>query len=387
MRRRDLLAAGGLSLSLSAGCLETLEREDAWRELVVDPPEGSYVPPKVDEMLTLGTETVDGRTVSLAATRPHSFWTVTDEERVRADVRDHHAIHLMATVRDAETGVLVPTSVTTAIRTTETLVDERNLWPMLSQRMGFHYGDNVPLEGDGRYVAAVQIEPTDATLADSFDERLETATTVDVEFEYAASEVEALERRLIDEDEGRGDPGAVEPMGGGGGHDHEDHDHGGSEHGSDESGHENHDHDDGTDEALESVADEWIGTGTSGDLEFAVGVLTDATRSGENETNGDGTDEILLAVVPRTRYNRFPVPFTSLSASVQRDGETRDVGSLGEHLDAELGHHYGATIARGALEDADELAVVVEGPPQLSRHEGYETAFFDLEGVTLEVDL
>ncbi|WP_306056872.1 iron transporter [Natronococcus wangiae] len=351
MRRRDALAAGGLVLSLSAGCLETLEREDAWRELVVDPPDGVYVPPKVDEMVSYGTETVDGRTLSLAATRPHSFWTVTGTDRARADVRNYHAIHLMASAHDAETGTVVPTSVTTTIRSRDERVDERTLWPMLSQRMGFHYGDNVPLDGDGRYVATVRIEPTSADVADGLDDRLETATTVDLEFDYAADEIEGLERRLIDADEGRGDAGAVEPM---------------------------DDRDDGDDDhrdRLEELAESWIGTATSGDLEFSLAVI-------EAERGRD-----VLAVLPRTRHNRYPIPFAALSVAPVRGGATGRSVSLGERLGADLGHHYGTAVERRVLEGADELAVTVDAPPQVSRHEGYETAFLDPEPATVDVDL
>ncbi|TYL40719.1 hypothetical protein CV102_02370 [Natronococcus pandeyae] len=384
MRRRDALAAGGLVLSLSAGCLETLEREDAWRELVVDPPDGVYVPPKVDGMTAYGTTTADGRTVSLAATRPHSFWTVTGTERARADVRDHHAVHLMASVHDAETGTVVPTSVTTTIRRRGTPVDERTLWPMLSQRMGFHYGDNVPLDGDGRYVATVRLEPTSAAVADGLDDHLESATTVDLEFEHAADEIEGLGRRLIDKDEGRGDPGAVEPMGGGeydhdndGNGDGERGDHGdshdhGDEHPRGSADNEHYEHRD----RLEERAESWLGTATSGDLEFSLAVL-------DAESEHDG----VLAVLPRTRYNRYPIPFTSLSVALVRNGTTERSVALRERLDATLGHHYGTAVERGVLERADELAVTVDAPPQVSRHEGYETAFLDVEPATVGVDL
>ncbi|EMA38744.1 hypothetical protein C446_09488 [Halobiforma nitratireducens JCM 10879] len=48
----------------------TLGRDDAWRELVVDPPGGVYVPPNVDEMRSLEATTVDGRRLSVHASRP-----------------------------------------------------------------------------------------------------------------------------------------------------------------------------------------------------------------------------------------------------------------------------------------------------------------------------
>ncbi|AGB36369.1 DUF7350 domain-containing protein [Natronococcus occultus] len=371
MRRRDVLAAGGLSLSL-AGCLDVLEREDAWRELVVDPPGGVYVPPKVDEMLPLGDATVDGLAVSLAATRPHSFWTVAGEERTRADVREHHDVHLMATVADAETGLPVPTSVETTVRGPEERIDGRALWPMLSQRMGFHYGDNVPLGGDGPRTVTVKIDPADVEATGGLADRLETARTVDVEFEYAAEEIESLERRLIDEDEGRGEAGAVEPMahdhGSESGHDHES----GNGHGQ----HENHDdHGDAREPILEDAVDAWLGTARSGDLEFGIGL-----------DDSDG-DEIAVVVSVHTRHNEFPVPFAGLSVAPVRDGSPGETTALTERLDAELGHHYGAVLERERLEATAELAVVLDATPQLSRHEGYETAFFDREPATLAIDL
>jgi hypothetical protein len=404
MRRRDLLAAGALSsaLSLSAGCLETLGREDAWRELVVDPPDGAYVPPKVDGMLQLGGATVDGLELSLSATRPHSFWTVAGDERARADVRDHHDVHLMATVTDAETGLTVPTSVSTTIRSREGRIDERTLWPMLSQRMGFHYGDNVPLGEDGPHAATVRIEPTSVDASGVLADRLESPRTVDFEFEYAAAEIESLERRLIDEDEGRGEAGAVEPM---------EHDHGGHEsednhddhrsengHGNhddhrSENGHGNHDdhrfendhgdhndsdaddHESGAD--LETATDEWLGTARSGDLEFGVGVL-------ENGSGGDAEDTVVVNA--RTRYNQFSLPFAGLSVAPARNGSLGEKVRLAERLDAELGHYYGAPVERDRLEATAELAVTVDATPQLSRHEGYETAFFDLEPATVSIE-
>ncbi|THE62858.1 hypothetical protein D8Y22_20580 [Salinadaptatus halalkaliphilus] len=48
MRRHTAFAAGSsLVARLAAGCLESLRREDACRELVVDPPERVTIPPQV----------------------------------------------------------------------------------------------------------------------------------------------------------------------------------------------------------------------------------------------------------------------------------------------------------------------------------------------------
>jgi hypothetical protein len=50
-------------------------------------------------------------------------------------------------------------------------------------------------------------------------------------------------------------------------------------------------------------------------------------------------------------------------------------------LDDELGFHYGRVLdarPEGSIE------VTVDAPPQLARHEGYETAFVEMSSVTLE---
>ncbi|WP_121742675.1 iron transporter [Natronorubrum halophilum] len=356
MRRRTVLAAGGCLLSAaSAGCLETLRREDAWRELVVDPPDEVYVPPHADGMVTYGTATADGREIALLASRPHSFWPVAGDERSRADIRSRHALHLMVDVRDTETGAIIPSPVTAAIRRRDGaaedggLVDRRSLWPMLSQRMGPHYGDNVPLEGDGTYSATIRIGATSADAVGALADGLEEPTTVDLEFEYEAAEIEGLERRLIDEDEGRGDPDALEPMADRGG------------------------------ERVESAFD--------GERVTRVGSETNdgiVSTAAFVESDRNGTAALVVAL--RTAHNRYPLPFASLSATVSRAGEGIAGGSLQETIDPRYGHHYRTSIDPGDFERGDELSITLETPPQLARHEGYETAFLERNTVTIPFD-
>ncbi|QSW98550.1 iron transporter [Haloterrigena alkaliphila] len=351
MRRREALAAGGSVLAvLSAGCLEALRRDDAWRELVVDPPEGVYVPPHADEMVRYGTATAVGREISLLASRPHSFWVVADAERNRADVRSRHDLHLMATVRDAETGAFVPAPVTTTIRArgadTDEPIDRRSLWPMLSQRMGAHYGDNVPLAGDGSYVATIRVGATTANATGRRADVLERETSVEAEFAFDTNEIEGLERRLIDEAEGRGEAGALEPM----------------------------DHAVRGDVGPSRDPGAELGAATSGDIEYTATLLDDTDRS--------GIDAPILAVTPRTAYNSFPLPFAGLAASVARDGERIASAPLRETLDARLGHCYGTAVDPAILERGDELTIDLETPPQVARHEGYETAFLEERSVT-----
>jgi len=53
-------------------------------------------------------------------------------------------------------------------------------------------------------------------------------------------------------------------------------------------------------------------------------------------------------------------------------------GNLTQTLDGELGLHYGIETS---LSSGDTVEVAFDSPPQVSRHAGYETAFFDLPPV------
>jgi hypothetical protein len=70
-----------------------------------------------------------------------------------------------------------------------------------------------------------------------------------------------------------------------------------------------------------------------------------------------------------------------VSATVVGGGQVRFDDRLEPGLDPELGFHYGARVPGLAVDDSVELSVDV--PPQVARHEGYETAFLDVESVRL----
>ena len=94
-----------------------------------------------------------------------------------------------------------------------------------------------------------------------------------------------------------------------------------------------------------------------------------------------GTDPY-LAVTTATRYNEFVVPDMGLAVTVDdASGETVLSESLSAGLDPELGFHYG--IGAPGVTDADSVTVEVTTPPQVARHEGYETAFFKTPTLTL----
>lgn len=338
MQRRTALRSGlalvcGASLS---GCLDSLDSDSAWRDIIVDRPEEVYVPPEIDEMASWASVNADGYDLSLSVTRPHGFWTVTGTETNQVAMREAHSVHLMAAVREATSGRYLPTEVRVSIPRDGKSLD-RTLWPMLSQRMGPHHGDNVALPGLGTYAVKVRVLPSGIRHRDPstrFDPGVH-----DVEFEYDPAAVEALERTVLDEDR-RGEPGAVEPMG-----------HGRGEHAGHGEGHP----------AVPTAppAEAFpapLGTGHVGDCPVVVAL--------------DG--DYLIASM-RTPYNGFPVPFASLSARINRAGSS-ETRQLFESFDPDIGHHYGAPVD---LAGGERVMIAVETPPQLARHEGYETAFLD----------
>ncbi|RKD97232.1 iron transporter [Halopiger aswanensis] len=360
MRRRDVLRLGaigtvsGAALGPLAGCLESLEREDAWRRLVVDPPDGVYVPPKRDEMVPYGSETIDGREITALATRPHSFWTVTGDERTRADLHDDHSLHLMVRVRDVATNAIVPTSVSVTVRRNGERVDRRTLWPMLSQRMGFHYGDNVALAGDGSYEATVRVGGADCRTADPSADRLGQPATATFALEFSREEIESLERTLVDADE-RDDGDALEPM---------------------EPTDEDRDRPAAVAPSIESFPGDPLTVETGGDVRFPAVVVDGVPAI---------TDGPYLAVVPQTAYNGYVLPFASLSVTGRSGERTMIDEPTRETIAPELGHHYGLALEGLGADRIDDISFTLE-PPQVARHEGYETAFLEHERVQLAFD-
>jgi hypothetical protein len=110
-----------------------------------------------------------------------------------------------------------------------------------------------------------------------------------------------------------------------------------------------------------------LGTPSSGDATFVV-------RSLDEHRLADGDDYLLVS--PRTPYNRYPLPDMSLTVI---DSEER---TLVQTLDSELGHHYGTPVQ---LSPGDTFEVLVNAPPQIARHRGYETAFLRMEPMSVEV--
>jgi hypothetical protein len=354
MDRRRFLAATAVGVTGSiAGCVEAFEsaadttygREPP----LVDPrPEAIYWPTHTEEMAMAGTGTTsDGRRVSLMYTFPHRFWRVFrrddgdgyESEIFEVDADD--AVHLMANVWDDQTGVVLPvSSVDIAVTGGNDINERETIYPMLSQRMGFHYGDNYHLDGDGRYTAEVTVGGVTASRFGAFADRLDTPETVEIEFEYSEAGRNDLAFTEYDQ---AGERGAVDPM-----------------------------------------AMEMMPMGTVGDSGgTAMGeALVDDIRYRASLRSADRFGEPYLAVTAATRYNEFVVPSMGLAVTATgADGETVLSESLSPGLDPEIGFHYG--VSAPGLTGDEEITVDVTTPPQVARHEGYETAFFSTPTVDL----
>jgi hypothetical protein len=72
----------------------------------------------------------------------------------------HTSFHLMVMLDDARSGVPIPyASVWATIRRGSKVVYDERQWPMLSEYMGPHYGNDVSLPGPGRYTLSLLVSP------------------------------------------------------------------------------------------------------------------------------------------------------------------------------------------------------------------------------------
>jgi len=346
-RRAFLAGLGAAGLGSLAGCAGfSLQSSNREPPLVEDRPDAVYVPTHTEGMLMAGTKSDGPYTCALTYSYPHRFWTVTGTTTNKVTVGEDDSLHLMPIVWHDEAGIVVPdVNPTISVGQDAEDVAEVSPWPMLSQPMGFHFGDNVTLPGEGRYDVTVSVGEPGSRRTGS----LAGAGSASFEFsiDYQRSKLEEVPYTDVAAQK-QGTLGAVPPM-----------------------------------EMVPSTVvpepDELPGTprgtGTSGDATVAVTTLADSSAY------GGSADEPYLVVSPRTPYNGHMLPLMSLSATLERDGETVFDGVLDSTASPELSVHYGAAVP--SVEAGDELTVTVDAPPQASRHEGYETAFLEMEPVEI----
>ena len=377
MHRRRFLAAGAAAASVGlAGCRSLFQTRSARSPpLVEDRPDAVYVPSHSEGMAMVDTADAGDYRVALTYARPHRFWLVNGDRTNKVEIGGEDSLHLMTTIWDPETGIVIPSGAITATITGggESLASGKPLWPMLSQNMGVHAGDNLQLDGDGTYDIEVAVGPLSARRTGAFRDRFSERGTASFTLEFEQSAFDDLPFQRLPERQG--DRGALDPM----------------------------DMEMLPVSEAPAVADlpgTVIGEETSGDAVFAVTRLdsppagatdsesgddesTETAADGDGSDDGDNGDRSYLAVSLRTPHNRYPVPMAALSATVTRDGNTVFEGALPSTVDTELGYHYGAL---AAVQSGDEVTVSVDTPPQVARHEGYETAFFEFSDVSLTVD-
>ncbi|QCC46937.1 DUF7350 domain-containing protein [Halobellus limi] len=349
------VAAGGLLGT--AGCLETLgfQRQSLWRDppLAEDRPDAVYVPAVTEGMGMYGTATAGRYGVALTYSYPHRFWTLTGVEKSKTVVEADDDVHLMASLWDTETGMALPidSGLSIEIRNGDGLVSQEVAYPMLSQQMGMHYGDNYPLDGAGAYEARIRIGGVSPRRTGGFADAFESAETAAIEFEFRPDQLSEIE---IAESENGGERGAIPPM-------------------------EMGDVPVGRAPGADSLPGRHLGRGRAGDVVFEAF----AVDSGELDGRFDA--DPYLYVSARTRHNGIVLPMMGLEATATRDGETVANARLTSTLDPDLGYHYGAAGADVSLRRGDELTLAITTPPQIARHDGYETAFFDLPDASIRV--
>ena len=345
MKRREMIQAGTglIGGTFLSGCLQTLgfETQSAWRDppLPENRPNAVYYPTIVEEMGMYGKSTVNGLTIALMQSYPHRFWTVAGQTKNKVVVSDDDSLHLMVSVWDTKTKMVLPLDVALEISNDDGIVTQLSPWPMHSPSMGFHYGDNVSLPGEGTYTATLRVGPMQTRRMGAFKGQFIDASTTTLQFEFDTAETYNLKIRRLGEK--AGERGTVELT--------------------------TKDMPAGRAPPKSKLPKQIIGKATSGDATFIAVRLDDASRFAKRT---------YLAVSPRTPYNRIILPLMSLSAKVTRGEATVFDGILQETLDPHLGHHYGAAIE--SLKPEDSVKITVDAPPQTARHDGYETAFFEM---------
>ncbi len=301
-------------------------------------------------MAMIGTAQKGDRTIGLSYTYAKRFWTVTGNQTKRVAVEDsYNSIHLMASVWDTETGTVLPvdSGLQVTVKRDDEKLTQRAMWPMLSQQMGIHFGDNFLLPSQEEYSFVIDSGKPTVQRLGALEDRSKDPITAQFSLDFTRSTRNEIpiEPRGAQPLESRGEPDALPPM----------------------------------EMSMQPVAvappkdelpGQLLGTGTNAD---AVVVFTASE-------NADGT---YLTVSPRTPYNQYFLPLMSLSATIERDGTTVFDGPLSTAVGPDRGYHYGATV--DSIMSGDDLTIVVDSPPQVARHSGYETAFLDMSDVSLTV--
>ncbi|WP_338729340.1 twin-arginine translocation signal domain-containing protein [Haladaptatus sp. DJG-WS-42] len=347
MNRRTFLRASALTGAASlAGCTGLFESQSVREPPLADfRPNAVYLPTHAEGMEMAGMGKGGDYQFGLMYSYPHRFWNMNERATQKTSVTAEDTVHLMAVVWDPETGTVLPETGLSV----ELDGEEEVIYPMLSQQMGFHYGDNMPLGEDGTYTATVSVGGMNIRRTGAFAEKFGDPASTDIEFEFSQETLEALPYRLLEDE--AGNKGALEPM----------------QMGMMPSA---------TAPAKDALPGAFIGEATSGDALFYATLLS----GGDVPAGIDA--ESYLALSARTPYNQMVLPSMGLSGSLASGGEIVSELTFVRTLDPDLNYHYGAALDGAA--SWDELSITVDIVPQVARHEGYETAFLDMEPMTIQ---
>jgi hypothetical protein len=313
-------------------------------------PDAVYYPSHIEGMQMLGMASAGPYKFGLMYSYPHRFWNVNGRDVSKTPIDGDDSLHLMTTVWEPDTGTVLPdTGLSVNIKQDGEFVSQEVIYPMLSQPMGFHYGANFSLPGEGTYTAELDVGAMTTRRTGAFEGLFTDPVTATVDFEFSHSKMNEIMWKTLDER--AGSTGAWEAM-------------------------EMKMMPNSLAPATGDLPGDVVGETTTGDAVFVLTVLDDPPAG----VDGDGR---YLAVSARTPYNRMVIPAMGLDASLTRDGDVVAEGPLTRTLDPDLNYHYGL-----AVDDAkagDVFSVSVSMPPQVARHEGYETAFLDMSPVEFTI--
>ncbi|WP_255149888.1 iron transporter [Halorarius halobius] len=345
-RRRFLRAAGSAGLVATGGCLGLAGADEyAVPPVPADRPAGVYRPGHGAAAEVVGVADAGPFRLGLVYSYPDRFWELTGRKTYLRGVEPDDEVHLMALAWDPETGTVLPeVGLTVTVRRDGDLLAQEAVYAMLSQRLGFHYGDNFALDGDGTYEVEVSVGGLQMRTTGAFVGRFGDPASTTFTFDYARRDRNDL---ATSRPEGAGAAGAMSPA--------------------DLPGVPNA-------RAPERLPGDRLGAPTVDDA-----VLETVLLRGEAAARFDA--DRYLAVSPRTPYNRMLLPAMGLRVRLVRDGGTSFERILARTLDPDLAYHYGTAVPE--FRSGDELVVETLTPPQVARHEGYETAFVEMESARL----
>jgi hypothetical protein len=353
MDRRAFLARVGVAgvAASTAGCLGFELQSDGFSAppVLENRPDGVYVPGHVEGMKMSGMGKGGDYAVGVMYSYAHRFWNVNGESVERTDIEPDDDVHLMSVVWDPETGQVLPeTGLSVEISQDDELVSQEVIYPMLSQPMGFHYGGNFGLAGDGTYTVTLSVGAVGTRRTGAFREKFTEPAAIDVPFEYSESAKREITFKQFDDRAGTRD--AIDPM-------------------------QMEMVPDSRAPAPDQLPGTVVGEANSDDAVFVTTVL-------DSPPAGIDAEGQYLAVSARTPYNEMILPAMALDVTVVRDEETVFEGELVRTLDPELSYHYGVTLAgvTDGLQSGDEVTITPVLQPQTARHEGYETAFGGVSG-------